>query len=249
MKRAARGWLLAAHVWLFAAQAAAQAPAPQTDPSAKLRYETLPVSFGAGATVTEPLPKLRNETLRISFGAGVTAVVGPELQVNDQPVEEDNPGGLPLPSLVVRFDIPVHSLILLGVQSAFFGWETGNGELFGEEWHTTLDVGAVVRGRFVLDSGRRQELLLSLPFGPSFDFFDLGPRRYGAELENDLGWHAGLIFGYQYLAVRGLGFFLEGGFSYHHISKTIEYPIGRDELLYQPVDLFVRGGGVLLPAR
>jgi hypothetical protein len=55
----------------------------------------------------------------------------------------------------------------------------------------------------------------------------------------------------QYLPQRTpFGIFVEGGFTYHRLTQTIAYEIdgkrGRDDLTYQPMQLFLRAGLMLV---
>lgn len=190
------------------------------------------------------------DSLRLSFGLGLGMAVGPSGTVDGEVVRGNRPRSLPLPTAVVRAEVPLGRFVLLGLQGTGFYWETPNGEDFGDTGHLTFDLSALARVRIAFGSYHRHEIVLSVPFGPSFDRYDIGPRRFGGRLDNELGWHAGAFAGYQ--LIRGgsfWGLFGEVGLIYHRLPKAIEYQSSTVELVYEPEYLFIRAGLILLPFR
>lgn len=221
--------------------------------SSSARAAAQPVE-AAQRAVTE----LRGDSLRLSAGIGYVAVSGPAVETDGRDVEHDSPGLLPLPvSLIARVDYPLHSLLLLGVQGTVFFWEETSDEYFGADAHYTFDTGGVVRLRFDLERllfpTGLNEIVVSVPFGPSFDVFEAGPRTYGAVLDNETGWHTGLAVGYQFLRSNDpWGAFVEVGFTIHRLPKTYTYQlepdrIATEEVIYRPVEVFLRAGGIVRP--
>jgi hypothetical protein len=195
------------------------------------------------------------EVLRLSLGAGFSMVAATETETNGRRTSGDTPEWFPMPALVARVDYPVHALVLLGVQGSLFYWQDSSGKLFGDSGHTVIDTSVVGRLRFGFGTRSRHEIVLSAPFGPTFDVFDASPRSYGGSLDNEVGWHTGLFVGYQMMRKTSLwGWFGEIGFTWHHIPKTYTYQLegarsATEEMLYQPLSLFIRAGGMLLPFR
>jgi hypothetical protein len=212
----------------------------------------------AQPALPQAITALRSDSLRMSAGIGYVTVSGPEVETDGRQVGDDSPRLLPLPaSLIARVDYPLHSLLLLGVQGTVFFWEETSDEYFGADAHYTFDTGGVIRLRFdieprIIPNGLN-EVVVSVPLGPSFDVFDAGPRSYGGVLDNELGWHTGLAVGYQFLRSNGpWGAFVEVGFTIHRLPKTYTYQLEPDrnateEVIYRPVELFLRAGGILRP--
>lgn len=195
------------------------------------------------------------ETLRLAVGGGASAVVAGDYETNGSAVHGDGPTSLPMPSLVARIDYPAHAHLLLGVQSSLFLWQDFGADLFGDTGHVTLGTSAVARLRFAFGTRVRHEILAWVPFGPTFDFFGASPRSYGASLDNNVGWHAGFAVGYQMVRKKSpWNWFGEIGFTWYRIPKTYSYQLeperrAIEELIYQPVEVFIRAGGMLLPFR
>lgn len=201
-----------------------------------------------------PLAPVRTETLRLALGIGVSAVGGTDVENNGRSVAGDYPAMLPMPSLNARADFPIHSHLLVGVQSALFYWAVTSGrDLFGDTGHTTIDLGAIARLRFAFGGTKfGHEILGSVVVGPTFDIYDPSPRSYGASFENEVGWHTGLLGGYQLIRRDGWGMFADVGFTWHYIPETYEYQLESDrrateEMIYRPVEVFLRAGFLLLP--
>lgn len=188
------------------------------------------------------------ETPRLTLGAGFAGTFGAFVDIDGQGVTTEQPEKTFWPELIVRADMPVSELLLLGVQTTFMRWQTTANEYFGTS-HYMFDVGALVRVRFRNAAETPEhELLLSIPVGPTFEFFDLGWRNHGTTVDNEVGWHAGLIFSYQYVPPRSLlGYFGELGFTYHSVPKTFHHDTSREDVLYDVKELFIRGGFMLLP--
>jgi hypothetical protein len=192
----------------------------------------------------------QSDSLRLSVGVGLAMTVGPNITVDGQAVPHNRPRSLPLPTAVVRADVPLGRFVLLGVQGTGFWWETPNEDEFDDTGHLTFDLSALARVRFAFGAYHRHEIVISVPFGPSFDSYDIGPRRFGGKLDNEVGWHAGGFASYQLIPGRAFwGLFGEVGLIYHRLPKTIEYQSSTVELVYEPQSLFVRVGLILLPFR
>lgn len=212
------------------------------------------ISFSHGSAtaqqIEQPAAVQPPDSLRVSLGPALGMVVGPNGTVDGQAVQGNRPRSLPLPTAVVRADVPVGRFVLLGVQSTAFYWNTHSDENFGDTGHLTFDVSTLVRARIGFGSYHRHEIVLSVPFGPSFDSFDIGPRRFGGKLDNEVGWHAGAFAGYQFIRGRSFwGLFGEVGLIHHRLPKTIEYQSSTEKLVFEPQHLFIRAGLILLPFR
>jgi hypothetical protein len=200
------------------------------------------------AAVREP-PNVKTERVRVALGAGLSAVGGPDVDVDGEAIEEEGPGSLPMPSIVARVELVLSDLFLVGVQGSVFGWEGASPDSFGDDWHSTIDASALLRLRWSVGSYERNELLASIQLGPSFDKHEMGPRRYGADATHHVGWHTGVLVGYQYSPVRNpIGFFLEAGVIYHRLAMSLEYENATVEIIHQPIEALIRGG-MMIPFR
>lgn len=196
----------------------------------------------------EAVVRIERETLRIAIGSGFSLMAGPSLEVNGdaQGGYRSQSGIVPVPSLLARADHPLGKLVLLGLQGSFIYWRMPTDDNFGASGHFLFDLSALVRLRWV-PGVNDSEILLTIPIGPTFDTSDLGARTFGGELHEEVGWHTGFAITYQQLPPETwCGFFGEVGFTWHYVSKSVEYETGSDELLYQPEDFFIRGGLLLL---
>jgi hypothetical protein len=171
------------------------------------------------------------------------------VEVDGESIEEEGPSSLPMPSVMARVELVLNDLFLLGLQGSVFGWEGPRPDSFGDDWHYTIDVSTLLRLRCSLGSYKRHELLAGIQLGPSFDNHEMGPRDYGAKVTRHVGWHAGLVGGYQYSPVRNpIGFFVEAGLVYHRLATSLEYESGTVEITQQPIEALVRGG-MMIPIR
>lgn len=227
-------------VLVLATQASAQeSPWPRVPPRAPVQQAS----------------EARNDSPRLYAGAGVETVSGPEVTLNGRALQYNRPSSYNFPPAapigVLRFDLPLHRFLLAGIQAGVMSWRTETEGLLGRSPHYTFDLGAVARLRVGLGAYGRHELVGSLVFGPSFDVADDGPRSYGASSDSHVGVHAGGFVGYQYFPLSSaFGVFAEGGLTYHRLTQTIAYEIdgrgSRDELIYQPIQGFLRGGLMLV---
>jgi hypothetical protein len=184
--------------------------------------------------------------LRVSLGAGLNFVSGAETQVNDRWLGDPPTSYAPLPTPVgvLRIDGPVHRFWLLGVQASVFAWDTTIEEQLGYGNHSTIDLSAVARFRFAFDQYRRSEVVASLAIGPSFDQVEGSPRNRGENIDSDVGLNLGVSVGYQ-LKPRSfpLGVFAEAGLMHHLLPQDSTFASGgHDEILYQPLSIFLRIG-------
>jgi hypothetical protein len=227
-------------VFMLATQASAQEPPwPRVPPRAPVQQAS----------------QARNDSPRLYAGAGVETVSGSEVTLNGRALQYERPSSYNFPPAapigVLRVDMPLHRLLLAGVQAGVMSWRTETERVMGRSPHYTFDLGAVARLRIGLGAYGRHELVGSVVVGPSFDVADEGPRGYGASIDAHVGVHAGGFAGYQYFPLSSpFGVFAEGGLTYHRLTQTIEYEIdgrgSRDELIYQPIQGFVRGGLMLV---
>lgn len=193
---------------------------------------------------------------RVYLGFGFDLWTGFETQYNDEPSPDDQPraySDIVSYAFALRTDVPVHPLLLLGVQGSFSaGWTTPNEDQLGYSPHVTIDVGVVARLRpLSLGAHGRHEGLISLMLGPTFDLFESAARDYGQTIENEVGLHTAIFGSYQYFPIRShFGVFVDLGISYHHVPKTFSYSIAgtrsSDDVSYQPIALFGRLGLMLV---
>lgn len=224
--------------------------------SAWLRMLVLCVGLGAAPALAQDTSDVKraadyiqSDTLRLTLGAGFALGAGAFVDIEGRDVSTERPRISWLPSPIVRADMPVSELLLLGVQCTFLNWETDANQFF-DTGHKMFDIGALVRFRIRSPAGREYELLFSTLAGPTFDLFDLGPRNYGSKVHNEVGWHAGLIVSFQYVPNRNwVGYFGETGFTHHSIPKTLDHGTSREDVLYDVKALSVRGGFIFLPFR
>jgi hypothetical protein len=207
------------------------------------------IASAQSSEATREPPNVKTELVRISLGAGLSVVGGPDVDVDGEPIEEEGPVSLPMPSIVARVELVLSELVLIGVQSSVFGWQGPTPDTFGDDWHYTIDASALLRLRWSLGSYKRNEILASIQLGPSFDNHEMGPRDYGADATHHVGWHTGLLAGYVYSPVRNpIGFFLEAGMIYHRLTTSLEYENATVEITNQPVEALIRGG-MMIPFR
>lgn len=179
---------------------------------------------------------------------GFNLVVGPEVSTNGRSDGHPN-GGLPGPgpTLAFRFEWVLSEVLLLGVEARGFVWTTDTEQALGYQSHDTLDLGVQPGYRIAGIDGHHSELHVSLPIGIGVERFRARTAPLRERVEGSPSFHVGALVGYQRRWHRSAwGHVFEAGVIYHHVRKRFVYAVGRaDEVVYQPIDLFLRAGLVV----
>jgi hypothetical protein len=193
---------------------------------------------------------------RLLLYLGWSVITGPKVEVDG--VSSDRPWATILPDYAARFEVPLSTALVAGVQAALNPWTTDFEDDEGVSLHYTADFSLFPKLRIAPYAGvEHTEYYIGVPFGPSLDMADNyvdaehDATHVQVRSKDTWGYHGGLVIGSARMRpYTHWAWTAEGGILFRHAERTYAFEIDgkalreHEKVVYLPITFFVRIGGL-----